>query len=351
MPGHDRQQRTTATATAAENAEETREELPPARPTADQGPDKPTELGRRSWWGVLKRTAKEYRRDSLSDWAAALTYYAILSLFPGLLVLVSGLRLFGASTVNTVVDNVTAIAPGTVKSVLRGAVGNIQHGSQGTAGLLVIVSLLGALWSASGYVAAFMRAANAIYDVPEGRPIWKKLPVRLGVTVVTGVLLAASALAVVFTGKLAEQVGRLVGLSRAAVQVWNIAKWPVLVLVISLVFAILYWAAPNARQGGFRWVTPGGLVAVFVWLVGSAGFALYVTHFNSYNKTYGSIAAIIIFLVWLYLTNTAVLLGAELDAELARGRALAAGHPADAEPYTQLRDDRKVNGDQPGGLT
>jgi membrane protein len=299
---------------------------------------------------VLKRTVQEYRQDNLSDWAAALTYYAILSLFPGLLVLVSGLRLFGASTVNSVTDNLTAIAPGTARTVLRGAITNIKNGSQGTASLLAIVSLAAALWSASGYVAAFMRAGNAIYDVPEGRPIWKKLPIRLGVTIVTGLLLAASALAVVFTGKLAEQVGRILGVSSAAVQVWNVAKWPVLVLVVSLVFAILYWAAPNARQGGFRWVTPGGLVAVSIWLVGSAGFALYVAHFGSYNKTYGSIAAIIIFLVWLYLTNTAVLLGAELDAELARGRALAAGHPPEAEPYTQLRDDRKVDEAQPRGL-
>jgi membrane protein len=187
-----------------ETADGTREQLPPAKPTAEEGPAKPTQLSRRSWLGVLKRTIKEYQRDNLSDWAAALTYYAILSLFPGLLVLVSGLGLFGQNTVKTVVDNITAIAPGTVQTILRGAVDNIQKGGQGTAGLLALVSLAGALWSASGYVAAFMRAANAIYDVPEGRPIWKKLPIRLGVTIVTGILISVSALAVVFTGRLAE---------------------------------------------------------------------------------------------------------------------------------------------------
>jgi membrane protein len=309
-----------------------------------------TGLNRGSWWGVLKRTVKEYQRDNLSDWAAALTYYAILSLFPGLLVLVAGMRLLGPTTVNTVVDNLAAVAPGTVREILRAAVDNIQKSSQGTAGLFAIISLGAALWSASGYVAAFMRASNAIYDVPEGRPLWKKLPVRLGVTIVTGVLIAASALAVVFTGRLAEQFGRLIGVNRGVVQAWNIAKWPVLALVISLVFAILYWASPNARQGGFRWVSPGGLLAVVIWLLGSAGFALYVAHFGSYNKTYGSIAAIIIFLIWLYLTNTAILLGAELNAELERGRALQAGHPPDAEPYTELRDDRKVDRDQANGL-
>jgi membrane protein len=322
-------------------------ELPPVQPTADKGPEKPTELGRHSWWGVLKRTLKEYKNDNLSDWAAALTYYGILSLFPALLVLVTGLRLLGTSTVHTVVDNIAAIAPGTARNILTSAVDNILHGPSATAGVLVIVSLAGALWSASGYVAAFMRASNAIYDVPEGRPLWKKLPVRLGVTIVTGVLITVSALAVVFTGRLAEQFGRLVGLGHEAVLVWNIVKWPVLALLISLVFAILYWAAPNARQGGFRWVSPGGLLAVVIWLLGSAGFALYVTHFGSYNKTYGSIAAIIVFLVWLYLTNTAILLGAELNAELERGRAMAAGHPEDTEPYTQLRDDRKLPSGKP----
>src|SRR5438552_843006 len=196
-----------------------RQELPPAQPTADEGPDKPTELSRRSWWGVLKRVVKEYQRDNLSDWAAALTYYAMLSIFPGLLVLVSGLRLLGRSAVTTVVDNLTQVAPGTARDIVKAAVNNILNGGQNTASILAIVSILGALWSASGYVAAFMRAANAIYDVPEGRPIWKKLPVRLGVTIVTGVLLSISAFAVVLTGRLAEQVGKLVGLGGVAVTV------------------------------------------------------------------------------------------------------------------------------------
>jgi membrane protein len=329
---------------------EIRQELPPAQPTAEEGPGKPSELSRRSWWAVLKRVASEYQRDNLSDWAAALTYYAMLSIFPGLLVLVSGLRLLGRSAVTTVVDNLTQVAPGTARDIVKAAVNNILNGGQNTASILAIVSLLGALWSASGYVAAFMRAANAIYDVPEGRPIWKKLPVRLGVTIVTGVLLAVSAFAVVLTGRLAEQAGKLIGVGGVAVTVWNIAKWPVLALLVSLVFAILYWAAPNARQGGFRWISPGGLVAVVIWLVTSAGFALYVANFGSYNKTYGALATIIVFLVWLYLTNTAVLLGAELNAELERGRALEAGHPANAEPYTELRDDRKVDRGQAAGL-
>ncbi len=338
-------------ADAGRGTDEIRQELPPAQPTADKGPAKPTELDRRSWWGVLKRVLKEYKRDNLSDWAAALTYYAILSLFPGLLVMVTILKLAGTSAVTTVTNNIEQLTPGAARQILVDAVKNIQNGGQKTAGVLAIVSIVAALWSASGYVAAFMRAANAIYDVPEGRPIWKKLPVRLGVTIVTGVLLAISAFAVVLTGRLAEQFGKLLGIGGVAVTVWNIAKWPVLALIISLVFAILYWAAPNARQGGFRWVSPGGLTAVVIWLVGSAAFALYVANFGSYNKTYGTLATVIIFLVWLYLTNSAVLLGAELNAELERGRALAAGHPSDAEPYTQLRDDRKVDPEQARDLS
>src|SRR5437763_6561979 len=217
-----------------------RQELPPAQPTADEGPAKPTELSRRSWWAVLRRVVKEYQRDNLSDWAAALTYYAMLSIFPGLLVLVSGLRLVSRSAVTTVIDNLTQVAPGTAKDIVKAAVKNILDSGQNTASVLAIVSLAGALWSASGYVAAFMRAANAIYDVEEGRPIWKTLPLRVSVTVVTVVLLAISAVAVVLTGGLAKQVGNLVGVGSSAVQAWDIAKWPVLVVLVGFMLVIRY---------------------------------------------------------------------------------------------------------------
>jgi membrane protein len=186
-----------------------------------------------------------------------------------------------------------------------------------------------------------MRASNAIYDVPEGRPVWKTLPIRIGVTVVVMVLLAVSAVAVVATGGLAERLGRLLGIGRTAVRVWDIAKWPVLLLIVGFLFALLYWASPNARQP-FRWITPGGTLAVVVWVVASVAFALYVANFGSYNKTYGSLASVIIFLVWLWLSNTAILLGAELNAELERGRAIAAGHPPEEEPYMELRDTSKL---------
>jgi membrane protein len=211
--------------------------------------------------------------------------------------------------------------------------------------VLAIVALVGGLWSASNYVGAFMRASNAVYDVPEGRPIWKTLPIRLGVTLVIAVLLTLSVLIVVLTGSVAEYVGGLIGLESTAVTVWNIVKWPILVLIISQILALLYWASPNAKQAGIRWVSPGGLLAVVIWIAASVGFAFYVANFGSYNKTYGTLAGVIVFLVWLWISNIAVLLGAEFDAELHRGRAIETGHPEDEEPFIGLRDDRKLDED------
>jgi YihY family inner membrane protein len=301
---------------------------------------RPTDLPGGSWWAAVKRTVREFRVDNLSDWAAALTYYAVLSIFPALLVLVSLVDLAGQGTIQALLDNLGRVAPGSVNEILAAAIRNLQQ-TRGSAGVLALVGLAVALWSASGYIAAFMRASNAIYDVPEGRPIWKTLPIRVGVTVVVMVLLAVSAVAVVATGGLADRIGRVLGLGSAAVTAWDIAKWPVLLLVVSFLFALLYWASPNARQG-FRWITPGGVLAVVVWVLASVAFALYVANFGSYNKTYGSLASVIVFLVWLWLSNTAILLGAELNAELERGRAIATGHPPDREPYMELRDTSKI---------
>jgi membrane protein len=304
----------------------------------DRAPDKPTQLPRGSWWAVLKRTVKEFREDNLTDWAAALTYYGVLSLFPALLVLVSILGLVGQSATDPLVENIGKFAPGAAKDIVTSAIENLEK-SQGAAGVLFVVGLVGALWSASGYIGAFMRAANTIWDVEEGRPIWKTIPLRLAVTLVMLVLLAITAVAVVITGPLAEWVGDVVGLGSTAVTIWDIAKWPVLILIVSLMFAILYYAAPNVRQPGFRWVSPGGILAVVVWIVASAAFAFYVANFGSYNKTYGSVGAVIIFLVWLWVSNIAILLGAEFNAEIERGRKIEAGHPAEEEPFLPPRDE------------
>jgi membrane protein len=322
----------------------------PSGPTASQGPEQPTKLSKESWFGAFKRTFMQVGDDKLTTWAAALTYYAILSIFPALLVLIAALRLTGEANMQKVLSNITSIAPGPARSILTSAVSNLQQGQSSTAGILAIVGVLGALWSASGYVGSFMQAANSIYDVPEGRPIWKKLPIRLGITIVVGLIVGVASLAVVLTGSLARQVGKLLGVGSSAVTVWNIAKWPVLVILIALAIAMLYWAAPNARHGGFRWVTPGSLLAVVVWIIASAGFVFYIANFSSYNKTYGSLAAVIIFLIWLWITNLAILFGAEFDAEMQRARAIEAGHSPTDEPYMELRDDRKVDSDGGRGL-
>ena len=308
---------------------------------ARSAPDSPTDLDKGSFLGVLKRTFREFKEDNLTDWAAALTYYGILSIFPALLALISILGLIGTSATQPLITNLSSVAPGPAKEIVTSTITNLQK-SQGAAGVLFFVGLGGALWSASGYVAAFMRASNAIYDVEEGRPIWKTLPVRVGVTVVLLVLLAVSAVAVVLTGGLAEQAGNLVGIGSGAVTVWDIAKWPVLLFVISFMFALLYWASPNVKQPGFRWVSPGGLLAVFLWIVASAAFAFYVANFGSYNKTYGAIGGVIVFLTWLWISNIAVLVGAEFNAELERGRQIEAGHPAEEEPFLEPRDTRKM---------
>ena len=321
---------------------QTRQDSPPARLEREDAPDKPTELGGRSWGGVLKRTVKEFQDDNLTDWAAALTYYGVLSIFPALLVLVSILGLIGESATQPLIDNLGSVAPGPAKDIFTSAIENLQSG-QGAAGVLFVVGLVGAIWSASGYIAAFMRASNAIYDIEEGRPIWKTLPVRVGLTVLLMLLTAASAVAVTLSGGLAKEVGNLIGVGDTAIQIWNIAKWPVLVVLVSFMFAVLYWAAPNVKQPGFRWISPGSLLSVLGWIVASLAFAFYVANFGSYNKTYGALAGPIIFLVWLWISNIMILLGAELNAELERGRAIESGERrGDEEPYVEPRDTRKM---------
>jgi len=315
------------------------------REDGGRAPEGPVKLGKGSWWGVLRRTVKEFKDDNLTDWAAALTYYGVLAIFPALLALVSVLGLIGPSATQPLIDNISAVAPGPAKQIVTSAIQNLQRNS-GAAGVLFIIGIAGALWSASGYVAAFMRASNAIYDVGEGRPIWKTVPTRVLTTLVLLIMLAAVTIAVTLTGGLAQQVGKLVGIGDAAVTVWDIAKWPVILAVVITMFAILYWAAPNVKHPRFRWISPGGIVGVLLWIVASGAFAFYVANFASYNKTYGALGGVIVFLVWLWISNIAILLGAEFNAELERGRQIEAGHPADREPFLEPRDTRKLDEDE-----
>ncbi|MFD3739879.1 YihY/virulence factor BrkB family protein [Streptomyces sp. NPDC058629] len=312
-------------------------EAGPDEQVEERAPDRPTELPRRSWTAVLRGTLKEFKDDELADRAAALTYYGVLALFPALLVLVSLLGLAGESATQQVLKNLRKLAPGSARDVISDAVEQLQ-GNAGVGSFMAIAGLAVAVWSASGYVAGFIRTSNAVYDMPEGRPVWKVLPLRLALTVTLMVLACASALIVVFSGGLARQAGAALGIGDTPLIIWSIAKWPVLVLLVTVMIAVLYWAAPNAKGRGFTWVTPGSFLALVIWLAASAGFAFYVANFASYNKTYGALAGVVVFLVWLWITNLAILLGLEFDAEMVRQRAIAGGHPKDEEPYVEPRD-------------
>ena len=312
-------------------------------PAGREVPDGQAKAGGSLWGPAAKRTFAEFADDQLTDRAAALTYYAVLSIFPGLLVLVSLLGLLAKSATKPLLTNFLRVAPANVKQIIEPELTRLQ-GAHTSASFAAILGIVLAVWSASAYIAAFMRASNVIYDVPEGRPFWKTTPTRLAVTVLILVMLVASALIVVVSGGLARHVGQVLGIGSSAVTAWNIAKWPVLLIIVILMISILYWVAPNAkRQRGFRLISPGGVIAVVVWLIASALFAFYVANFSHYNKTYGSIAGVIIMLIWLWISNLAILFGAEFNAELERGRAAAAGEfPLGQEPYVELRDTRKL---------
>ena len=292
---------------------------------------------------TLKRTFKEFSEDHLTDWAAALTYYAVLAMFPALIALVSivGLVLDPADVTTAITEIVGSLGPSSAVDTFKGPIESITS-SDSKAGFGLLLGIVGALWSASGYVGAFMRASNVMFEVDEGRPIWKLRPLQMLVTLVALIAVALGALAVVVSGPLAQTVGSAIGLGDAAVTVFDIAKWPVLVVIISLIISMLYYASPNAKLRGPKWVTVGSVVAVVVWLVASALFAFYVSNFGSYDKTYGTLAGIVVFLVWLWITNVAILFGAQLNAERERDRELKEGVPgAERELQLDERDEAK----------
>ncbi|MEU5840684.1 YihY/virulence factor BrkB family protein [Rhodococcus sp. NPDC047139] len=309
-------------------------------PDDPRKPDSPTDLSKPSWKYLLRRTIREFSHDQCTDLAAALTYYAVLSLFPALLVVVSLLGVFGQgqATVDTVLDMVEDLGPSSAVDTLRGPIEQLV--SAPTAGFALVVGVLGALWSASGYVGAFGRAMNRIYEIEEGRPVWKLRPLMLLVTALVLVAAGATALMLVVSGPVARAIGDVIGLGETAVMIWNIAKWPVMLALVVMIVAVLYYATPNVAQPKFRWVSLGSLIAILVWIVASVGFAFYVSNFGSYNKTYGSLAGAVIFLLWLWITNLALLFGAEFDAEMERGRQLQAGIAAEKNIRLPERDSR-----------
>jgi membrane protein len=316
---------------AADSAED-------GRKRSGRRPEGPAHARKGSLFQTLKRTLTEFSEDNLTDWAAALTYYGVLSMFPALIALVSivGLVFDPQEIIRTLTDIVGQLGPATAIDTFRGPIEQVAS-SQSTAGIALIFGVVVALWSGSGYVGAFMRASNVIYEVEEGRPIWKLRPLQMVVTLIMILLLAIAAISVIVTGPLASAVGSAVGLGDTAVTVWNIAKWPVLVVLVALMIALLYYSSPNAKLGGFKRVLPGALFAVVIWAIASALFALYVANFGSYNKTYGTLGGVVGFLVWLWITNVAILLGAELNAERERTRQLTEGVP-EAERELQLEE-------------
>ncbi|WP_244929125.1 YihY/virulence factor BrkB family protein [Nocardioides sp. W7] len=319
-----------------------------ARPDADRDPDEgkvasPSDLDKRSWLYVVRKTVREFSDDQCTDLAAALTYYAVLALFPAAIALTSLLGLVGQGTkaVDEVLSILEDLGAGGVADSIGPTLRDISS-SQG-AGLALILGLAGALWSASGYVGAFGRAMNRVYEIDEGRPIWKLRPAMLLLTIVLVLLAAAVLLALVLTGPVAESVGDAVGLGSTAVLAWQIAKWPVLLAVVVLMVALLYYATPNVKQPKFRWVSVGATLAILTWLLLSAAFGFYVANFSSYDKTYGALGGVIAFLLWLWITNLALLFGAELDAELERGRELQSGIAAEETIQLPPRDTRKID--------
>jgi membrane protein len=310
-------------------------------PPADDArkPDSPTELTKPSWRYTAKKAFDEFGRDQCTDLAAALTYYAVLALFPALLALVSLLGIFGQgeSTTNALLDMIRQIGQGNAADQLRGPISQMTQTH--SAGFALVFGILGALWSASGYVGAFGRAMNRIYQIDEGRPFWKLRPLQLLITL-AGVILAALVLVgLVVSGPIAKSVGDAIGAGSTAQTVWSIAKWPVILAIVVFLVALLYHATPNVKQPKFRWVSVGAGIAILVWVLASILFGFYVSHFGSYNKTYGSLAGVIVFLLWLWLTNLALLFGAEVDSELERSRELQSGIEAEETLQLPPRDD------------
>lgn len=304
-------------------------------------PKKLQDVRKPEWKYIGKKTLRDFIGDQCTDLAAALTYYTVLSIFPALLVLVSLLGVVGQAqaTTDAVLGLVEGVAPGAADPV-RPVIENLA--SSQAAGLTLIAGLAAAVWTASGYVTAFSRAMNRVYEIEEGRPFWKLRPVMLLLTVVLLILTSLMAVLLVVSGPIAQTIGGAIGLGSVAVLIWSIAKWPVLVLFAVLMIAILYYGTPNVRPPKFRWLSVGALMALAVLAVASLGFYIYIANFDSYNATYGAIGGVIVFLLWLWLVNLSLLFGAEFDAEVERGRELQAG--IEAEKYIQLppRDTRQI---------
>jgi membrane protein len=332
-----------ATVQAGEGRGEDRTEPSMPDPDDQRKPDDPTDLSKRSWFYVLRKTFHEFSEDQCTDLAAALTYYAVLAVFPAALALVSLLGVIGQgqNAVDKVIETLKPlVSDEMLTDTIKPALDQIAQSD--SAGIALVIGIIAALWSASGYVGAFGRAMNRIYEIDEGRPFWKLRPVMLLLTVVAVLLAAMALLMLIVSGPVAESIGNVIGLGDTALTVWGIAKWPILAAIVILVVGLLYYTTPNVQQPKFRWISVGAAVAILIWVLASIGFAFYVANFSSYNKTYGSLAGVIVALLFLWITNLALLFGGELDAELERGRELQAGIAAEEELQLPARDTRNI---------
>jgi membrane protein len=284
----------------------------------------PASLGARQWRGAFTDAVKEFRADNATDWAASLTYYGILSLFPGIIVLFALLGIFGSypETSNAMLDILDELGPDSAVETLTDPIKDITKES-GKAGAFLGVGTITAIWAASGYLGAFSRASNAIYGVEEDRPFLKLRPQQVLVTIFLLVISALLLIGIVVSGPVAEAIGDVVGLGDTALEVWSKAKWPVMVLLVAVMLAILFYWAPDLEEKRFRWIAPGSLFAVLAVIAASALFGLYVSNFGSYGATYGSLGGVVVFLLWLWIANNALLLGQELNAQLDGRRAPA----------------------------
>lgn len=329
--------------TTAEGTEESSTVKAQTAPAPDdpRKPGSPTDVTKSSWKYIVKKTSREFTKDQCPDLAAALTYYAVLSLFPALLALVSLLGIFGQEekTTSALLEIAQGIAPGSTVDIIKQPVEELTRSS--TAGLALIVGIVTALWSASGYVGAFGRAMNRIYEIDEGRAFVRLRGTMLVVTVATVIIVALTAAMLVLSGPVAESVGSVIGLGGAFLTAWNIVKWPVIILLVIAVIAILYYATPNVKQPKFRWMSLGSAIALVIFVLASLGFGFYVANFSNYNKTYGAIGGVIVMLLWLWILNMSLLFGAEFDAEMERGRQLQAGIEAEETIQLPPRDTKQ----------
>lgn len=311
-------------------------------PNRSSKPDSPAEVEKRSWKFVVRRTLRAFGTDGCPDLAAGLTFYAILALVPAVMVSFSLISLLGRGeeTARVVLDVVRALVPNAPAAPVRDVIAQIAEAR--LSGVVLVFGIGLALWAVARYVAALGRGMNRIYRVEEGRPAWKLKLGQLLVALVVIVCIAAVATLITVSGDVAEALGNAFGLGDMTLLVWRIARWPLLAAVVIFVLAFLYYFAPNVKLARFRWMSLGAAVALTVLLLASLAFGLYVSNFADYDRLYGAFGGIIVFALWLWIANIAILVGAEFDVELERVRELQAGIPAETQVQVPLRDASRI---------